>query len=95
MLAGRFWFLWKTTSLPIAREKKKPPRKTLMDILDLWRPDRHDDRRVATFYGRLHPVEKTLDTATSTLIEQVKQGEKLRALTQRVKRVKRIVDGRP
>jgi hypothetical protein len=49
----------------------------------------------ATFDGRLRAVEKTLETATSTLIEQVKQGGELRALTQRVERVERIVDSRP
>lgn len=49
----------------------------------------------ATFDGRLRAVEKTLETATSTLIEQVKQGGELRALTQRVERVERIVDARP
>lgn len=49
----------------------------------------------ATFDGRLRAVEKTLETATSTLIEQVKQGGELRALTQRVERVERIVDTRP
>ncbi|WIY54171.1 hypothetical protein O9Z70_06520 [Devosia sp. YIM 151766] len=49
----------------------------------------------ATFDGRLRAVEKTLETATNTLIEQVRQGGELRALTQRLDRVERIVDNRP
>lgn len=48
----------------------------------------------ATFDGRLRAVEKTLETATNTLIEQVRQGGELRALTQRLDRVERIVDTR-
>ncbi|WP_169194919.1 hypothetical protein [Devosia sp. MC1541] len=43
---------------------------------------------------RLRSVEKTLETVTTTLIEQVRQGSELQALTQRVERVERIVDAR-
>lgn len=46
----------------------------------------------ATFDSRLRAVEKTLDTATSTLVEQVRQGAQITALTERVGRVERLVE---
>lgn len=48
----------------------------------------------ANFDGRLRAVEKTLETATATLVEQVKQGADLRALTARVDRIERYIEGR-
>lgn len=47
------------------------------------------------FDGRLRAVEKTLDTATATLIEQVKQGRDIAALSTRMDRIERIVEARP
>jgi hypothetical protein len=47
----------------------------------------------ATFDGRLRAVEKTLDTATATLVEQVRQGAQLAAVTERLARVERMVEG--
>lgn len=47
------------------------------------------------FDGRLRAVEKTLETATATLIEQVKQGAELRALASRVDRLERVMEARP
>lgn len=47
------------------------------------------------FDARLTAVERTLATSTATLLEQVKQGAELRALTDRVTRIERIVDGEP
>ena len=49
----------------------------------------------ATFDGRLRAVEKTLETATATLVEQVRQGSMIQALDQRLQRVERITDSRP
>lgn len=48
----------------------------------------------ATFDTRLRAVEKTLETATSTLVEQVRQGSAIMALDQRLQRVERITDQR-
>lgn len=48
-----------------------------------------------TFDSRLRAVEKTLETATETLIEQVKQGADLRAINGRVDRLERIAETRP
>lgn len=49
----------------------------------------------ASFDGRLRAVERTLETATATLVEQVRQGSMIMALDQRMQRVERIVDNRP
>lgn len=49
----------------------------------------------AMFDARLKAVEKTLDTATATLVEQVRQGGRLDALTARVDRIERVVEARP
>lgn len=46
----------------------------------------------ANFDGRLRTVEKTLDTATQTLVEQVRQGAWIDAVVARVDRLERIVD---
>lgn len=43
----------------------------------------------ATFDGRLRAVEKTLETATATLVEQVRQGAQISAITDRVARLER------
>ncbi len=48
----------------------------------------------AAFDGRLRAVERTLETATATLVEQVRQGSMITALDQRMQRVERIVDAR-
>jgi len=48
----------------------------------------------STFDGRLRAVEKTLETTTATLVEQVRQGSAIQALDQRMQRVERIVDAR-
>jgi len=48
----------------------------------------------SAFDGRLRAVEKTLETATATLVEQVRQGSMISALDQRMQRVERIVDAR-
>lgn len=49
----------------------------------------------ANFDGRLRAVEKILDTATQTLVEQVRQGARIDALTSRVDRLERMVETRP
>lgn len=46
----------------------------------------------AAFDGRLRAVEKTLETATATLIEQVRQGTELRLLTSRVDRIENAIE---
>ncbi len=46
------------------------------------------------FDARLKAVEKTLETATATLVEQVRQGGRLEALTARVDRIERFVEAR-
>lgn len=46
----------------------------------------------ATFDGRLRAVEKTLDTATATLMEQVRQGAQISALSERVARMERAME---
>lgn len=46
------------------------------------------------FDARLRAVEKTLDTATATLIEQVKQGRDIAAIDNRVGRLERIAETR-
>jgi hypothetical protein len=48
----------------------------------------------ATFDGRLRAVEKTLETTTSTLVEQVRQGSMITAMDQRMQRLERIFDAR-
>jgi hypothetical protein len=47
-----------------------------------------------SFDQRLKSVEKTLETATATLVEQVRQGARLDALTGRLDRLERIVEAR-
>lgn len=47
----------------------------------------------ATFDGRLRAVERTLETATATLVEQVRQGAELSALSARVDRLERFAEG--
>ena len=49
----------------------------------------------ATFDGRLRAVERTLETATATLVEQVRQGAQLAAVTDRVTRLERMAETRP
>jgi len=49
----------------------------------------------ATFDGRLRAVERTLETATATLVEQVRQGAQLAAVSDRVTRLERIAESRP
>ena len=48
-----------------------------------------------TFDQRLKAVERTLETATATLVEQVRQGGRIDALIARVDRIERIVELRP
>lgn len=48
----------------------------------------------ATFDGRLRAVERTLETATATLVEQVRQGAQLSAVVDRVTRLERIAEAR-
>ena len=48
----------------------------------------------ATFDGRLRAVERTLETATATLVEQVRQGAELCAVSERVDRLERIAEAR-
>lgn len=48
----------------------------------------------ATFDGRLRAVEKTLETATATLVEQVRQGAQISAITDRVARLERLAEAR-
>lgn len=48
----------------------------------------------STFDARLKAVEKTLETATATLVEQVRQGARIDALTARVDRIERVVEAR-
>jgi hypothetical protein len=48
----------------------------------------------ATFDGRLRAVEKTLETTTATLVEQVRQGSMITAMDQRMQRLERIFDAR-
>lgn len=49
----------------------------------------------ATFDGRLRAVERTLETATATLVEQVRQGAQLAAVSDRVTRLERLAEARP
>jgi hypothetical protein len=49
----------------------------------------------STFDARLKAVEKTLETATATLVEQVRQGARIDALTARMDRVERVIETRP
>lgn len=49
----------------------------------------------ATFDGRLRAVEKTLETATATLVEQVRQGAELSAVSARVDRLERVAETQP
>ncbi|HEV2514159.1 MAG TPA: hypothetical protein VGV07_02825 [Devosia sp.] len=49
----------------------------------------------ATFDGRLRAVERTLETATATLVEQVRQGAELSAVSERVDRLERMAESRP
>ncbi len=49
----------------------------------------------ASFDGRLRAVERTLETATATLVEQVRQGAQLAAVTDRVTRLERLAEERP
>lgn len=44
------------------------------------------------FDGRLTRVEEILRTATATLVEQVRQGTELRALSERVSRNERSIE---
>lgn len=48
----------------------------------------------ANFDGRLRAVEKTLETATATLVEQVRQGAELSAVAERVARIERQLESR-
>lgn len=48
-----------------------------------------------TFDQRLKAVERTLETATATLVEQVRQGGRIDALADRVIRIERIIEARP
>jgi len=48
----------------------------------------------ASFDGRLRAVERTLETATATLVEQVRQGAQLAAVTDRVTRLERMAETR-
>lgn len=48
----------------------------------------------ATFDGRLRAVERTLETATATLVEQVRQGAQLAAVSDRVTRLERVAEER-
>lgn len=48
----------------------------------------------ATFDGRLRAVERTLETATATLVEQVRQGAQLAAVSDRVTRLERVAESR-
>jgi len=48
----------------------------------------------ATFDGRLRAVERTLETATATLVEQVRQGAELSAVSERVDRLERMAETR-
>lgn len=48
----------------------------------------------ATFDGRLRAVEKTLETATATLVEQVRQGAQISAIVERVARLERLAEAR-
>ena len=48
----------------------------------------------ANFDGRLRAVEKILDTATQTLVEQVRQGARIDALGARVDRLEAEKDRR-
>lgn len=48
----------------------------------------------ATFDGRLRAVERTLETATATLVEQVRQGAQLAAVSDRVTRLERVAEAR-
>jgi len=48
----------------------------------------------ATFDGRLRAVERTLETATATLVEQVRQGAELSAVSERVDRLERMAEAR-
>ena len=43
----------------------------------------------ANFDSRLRAVEKTLETSTNTLLEQVRQGARIDALEDRVERLER------
>lgn len=49
----------------------------------------------ASFDGRLRAVERTLETATATLVEQVRQGAQLAAVTDRVTRLERMTEAQP
>jgi hypothetical protein len=46
-----------------------------------------------SFDQRLKAVEKTLDTATATLVEQVRQGARIDGLAERIVRLERLADG--
>ncbi|KQV04835.1 hypothetical protein [Devosia sp. Root105] len=46
----------------------------------------------ATFDGRLRAVERTLETATATLVEQVRQGAQLAAVSDRVTKLERVAE---
>jgi hypothetical protein len=46
----------------------------------------------STFDGRLRAVERTLETATATLVEQVRQGAQLTAVSDRVSRLERVAE---
>ena len=48
----------------------------------------------ATFDGRLRAVERTMETATATLVEQVRQGAELSAVSERVDRLERMAETR-
>jgi len=48
----------------------------------------------STFDGRLRAVERTLETATATLVEQVRQGAQLAAVSDRVNRLERLAEAR-
>lgn len=48
----------------------------------------------STFDGRLRAVERTLETATATLVEQVRQGAQLAAVSDRVTRLERVAEER-
>lgn len=47
-----------------------------------------------TFDQRLKTVEKTLETYTITLVEQVRQGGRIDALAERVARIERALEAR-
>jgi hypothetical protein len=46
----------------------------------------------ASFDGRLRAVERTLERATATLVEQVRQGAQLAAVSDRVTRLERVAE---